>query len=271
MVSALEDISFLARSENRVRVLQAIAERTRARHELRENLAIARTTFGRVLNELESRGLIQATDGEYSTTPAADAILSKFNPLLETVEGIQALGEAIAWLPPPAHAIDFRHLRDATVTTSSVENPAEPFDRGLQLIRDADTYLGLTSTAIPSYVDALLEGHARGRLDFDGVIEASFLDTLRGDPERAAQWLRIADAGLTWVYDGRIPINLHIVDETVLIWLGERREDGLDIKGLLESTNPAVLSWAEALYADYRSAAEPLEASMVPDPPSSET
>lgn len=271
MDSALEDISFLARSENRVRVLRAIAERTRTRHELKEDLAIARTTFGRVINEFESRGLIRATEDGYTTTPAADAILSKFDPLLETVEGIQNLGEAIEWLPPPAHSLDFRHLRDATVTTSSVENPAEPFDRGLQLIRDADKYLGLTSTAIPSYVDALIDGHVRGGLNFDGVIEASFLDTLQGNPDRAAQWQKIADAELTWVYDGRIPINLHIVDEIVLVWLGERREDGLDIKGLLECEHPAVLSWAESLYDDYRSAAEPLEASMLPDPQSSET
>jgi predicted transcriptional regulator len=145
-----------------------------------------------------------------------------------------------------------------------VENPAEPFDRGLELIRDAEEYLGLNSAAIPSYVDALLDGHAQGRLEFEGVIEARFLDTLRDKPERTAQWLKLADAELTWVYDGRIPINLHIVDELLLIWLGERREVGLDIKGLLECEHPAVLSWAESLYADYRSAAEPLDASMLP-------
>lgn len=265
MDSPVECIAFLARSENRVRVLRTIAEDNRTRHELREELEVPRTTLGRVLNEVESRGLISSTGRAYTTTPAADAILAKFVPLIETIEGIQTLGEAIDWLPPPVHSLEFRHFRDADITTSKTENPAEPFDRGLKLIRAAEKYRGLTSTAIPRYVDVLRDGLDQGWLDAEGVIEASFLETLRNEPQRAAPWYDFAEAENTWIYHGRVPINMHIVDEMVLIWLGEDREEGLEVHGLLESENPSVLSWAESLYEEYRDEAELLQPTILPE------
>jgi len=259
MDSPLDEIAYLARSENRVRVLRTIAEETLTRQQLREDLSVSRTTLGRVVNEFEERDLVRLTERGYTTTQTADAILEKFVPLLETVEGIQNLDEAIEWLPPPTKSVDFRHFRDAEITTSTPENPAAPFDRGLELIGEADTYRGLTSTAIPSYVQVLHEGMVQNRLNVEGVIEASFLETLRNDPERAGPWYDFAEADAISVYDGSVPINMHLLDDVVLIWLGEHDEDDLEVYGLLESENPSVLSWAESLYEEYRTEADPLD------------
>jgi predicted transcriptional regulator len=265
MGEPLDAIAFLVRSENRVRVLRTIAAEPRTRQRLREDLSMSRTTLGRVLNEFEGRDWIRPTGDGYATTPAADAILAKLVPLLETMEGIHNLNEAIEWLPPPAHALDFRHFRDAVVTTATPDNPAAPFDRGLALIRDADAYRGLTSTAIPSYVQVLRQRLVRGELDVGGVIEASFLETLRTNPERADPWYDFADAEATWVYDGPVPINMHVLDDVALIWLGKHDENDLEVYGLLESENPSVLSWAESLYEEYRSEADPLDVAMLPE------
>lgn len=265
MNSPLDEIAYLARSENRVRVLRTIAQETLTRQELREDLSVSRTTLGRVVNEFEERDLIRLTERGYTTSHTADAILEKFVPLLETVEGIQNLDEAIEWLPSPTRSVDLRHFRDAEITTSTPENPAAPFDRGLELIGEADTYRGLTSTAIPSYVQVLHEGMVQNRLHVEGVIEASFLETLRNDPERAAPWYDFAEVEAKWVYEGSVPINMHLLEDTVLIWLGEHEEDDLEVYGLLESKNPSVLSWAESLYEEYRAEAEPLDPGVLPE------
>ena len=271
MDSPVDEVAFLARSENRVRVLRSLDEGTRTRRELREELAVSRTTLGRTLNEFEDRGLARRTAEGYATTPAADAILAKFVPLLETVEGIRNLGEALDWLPPPARELEVRDFRDADVTTATTDNPAAPFDRGLELIRGAEEYRGLTATAIPRYVEALVDGHRAGRLAVEGVIEARFVEGLGEDAERAARWRYFAERPLVRVHEGPVPINMHVVDGTVAIWLGERRadapndEDGMEIHGLLESDRPAVLSWAESLYEAYRAEAEPLELAAVTD------
>lgn len=264
MDSPLEGIAFLARSENRVAVLQAFATDDWTRQELRADLDVSRTTLARILNEFETRRLIARTGQGYTATPTAEAIHERFVPLLETMEGLATLGEAIEWLPEPARAIDVRHLRDAEITTTSNQNPSAPFDHGLASVRDADTYRGLTSTAIPQYVETVSERTAAGDLDGEGVIQASFLDVLADAPERVEPWYDIADR--LFLYDGQVPVNMHIVDETVLIWLGEFADGELEIHGLLESTNPAVLSWAEACYAEYRDAADPLDPARLPDP-----
>ena len=259
MGSPLDSIAFLARSENRARVLRTIAEGPQTRQQLREDLSMSRTTLGRVLKGFEERNLIRPTGQGYTTTPAADAILERFVPLLETVEGIQNLDEAIEWLPSPARSVDLRHFRDAEITTSTPENPAASFDRGLELIGEADTYRGLTSTAIPSYVQVLHEGMVQNRLHVEGVIKASFLETLRNDPERAGPWYDFAEADAIWVYEGSVPINMHLLEDSVLIWLGEHEEGDLEVYGLLESKNTSVLSWAESLYEEYRTEADPLD------------
>lgn len=127
---------------------------------------------------------------------------------------------------------------------------------------DADRYRGLTSTAIPSYVKALWEGIQEG-LDFEGVIEASFVETLRDDPQRMDPWYEFTDRKATWLYHGRVPINMHLVDDVALIWLGEHDGDDLEVYGLLESENPAVVEWAESFYEEYRIDSELLDAATL--------
>lgn len=259
MGSPLERIAFLARSENRIQILRTLADEEHTRQHLREELEISRTTLSRILNEFETRGLIDRTGQGYRLRSTAEEILSKFLPLLETMEGIQNLGKAIDWLPPPVRSLEYRHFRDADITTSTPDNPAEPFDRGLELIRTADEYRGLTSTAIPRYVKVLRDEEFQ---DAQGVIEASFFETLREDPERAAPWYDLVET--TWVYNGRVPIDMHIVDDTVLIWLGEVDGEEINIRGLLESENEAVMSWADSFYKDFRSESEPLDPEILP-------
>lgn len=266
MDSALEAIAFLARSGNRVQVLRSLAAEEQTRQELREELPVARTTLARVLNELEDRGWIARTGRGYGTTPEADALLEKFVPLVETAEGLQSLGDAVDWLPPAARSLDVRHFRDADITTSTAENPAGPFDRGVEVIRAADRLRVLCSTGVPRHVVVARDRLVQDRLDFEGVVESGFPETLRDDPERAGPWRDFAEANAMSVYEGRVPVNMYLVDEMVLLWLGELREDGVVIQGLLESENPAVLSWAESLYEEYRADADPLDPARLPEP-----
>lgn len=98
----------------------------------------------------------------------------------------------------------------------------------------------------------LLEG-AAGDVAFEQVFERAFVETLGADPERASRWESTSDR--VWVYDGIVPINVQIVDDTVLVRLGATRGE---VAGLLETRNPAALSWAEGVYGEYRRGAEPL-------------
>jgi predicted transcriptional regulator len=70
-----------------VAVLEAIAEDPRSRQQLRDKLSVSRTTLARILNEFEEREWIPRQGTEYTTTRTAEAILAKFDPLLQTSGG----------------------------------------------------------------------------------------------------------------------------------------------------------------------------------------
>lgn len=264
MASTLDDIQFLANSENRVRVLTALADGASTRRDVQEVADVARSTAARVLDDAESRGWVGSEGSHYHITPLGEAMLMEFRRHRETTAAIHHLGSAIDWLPEPAWELDFRDLREATVTTPTELNPTAHFDRGMDHLRNADSYRGLTQNSLPEYMRVLHGRIEADELDFEGVLEAGFVDAIRADPDRARTWRDLADR--TWLYDGRVPLNVHIVDGTVLLWLCGEDEAGDDVlaKGLLESTHSAVVGWAESIYEEYRSAAEPLEPAALP-------
>jgi predicted transcriptional regulator len=257
MESSLEAIQFLANSANRVAVLAALADGEASRRELEEEVGGSRSTVARILDEAGSRAWVDSEGSRYWLTPLGERMVTGFRSYQDSVEGLQQLGETINQFPPPLLSIDFRHLRDAEVIEPTPEDPAAPFTRAFEVFQEATRYRGLTHTAFPHFTRALREGLDQGRLeDHEGVIEKSFVETIRTDPERSALWRSFIDAGTSWVYDGTVPISFHVIDGQVLVWLGETREE---VAGILISENPAVVEWGESLVEEYRSESEPLD------------
>jgi predicted transcriptional regulator len=264
MEDALDDIQFLANSENRIRVLRSLADGTTSRRELQDETGVPRSSVARVLERAETRGWVDSTGSRYSLTRTGEVMIAEIRRTIAATRGIRHLGPAVEWLPDPVETLDFRHLRDARITTPTEANPTAAFDRGLELIRDASVYRGLTQNSLPEYMKVVTDLVGRGELDFEGVVEAAFLDVLREDPDRAEVWTPIVDR--MWVYDGEVPINMHILDETVAIWLCAPDRDGADVlvKGLLETDDASVFAWAESIYAEYVDGAVPLTTQAFP-------
>ncbi|MBX0298026.1 helix-turn-helix transcriptional regulator [Haloarcula nitratireducens] len=263
MGRTLDDIQFLANSDNRVQVLNTLTGGAASRRDLQDATGVPRSTTARILDDAESRGWVKSEGSRYWITPMGEAMVTEFRKYLAAMEGIRHLGPAIDWLPEPVWKLEFQYLREAKVTKPTGDNPTAHFDRAMDYFRGSDSYRGLTQNSLPEYMKTIHDRVVEGELNFEGVIEASFIEVLSNDPERAALWQDIADQML--VYNGHVPLNMHIVDGTVLIWLCDENQAGDDVlvKGLLESAHPNVISWAESLYEDYRSDAEPLKSAAV--------
>jgi predicted transcriptional regulator len=259
MERSLEAIQFLAGSANRVAVLSALSHGRATRRDLQEKVDGSRSTVARLLSEAEVRAWVDSEGSRYWLTPLGETMVEGFQSYVETVEGVQHLGEMVNHVPPPLRSIDFRELRDAEIIEPSASDPAAPFTRAYELFQRAVTFRGLQHTAFPHFVRLLRDGLADGRLeDSEAIIEAAFLETVRANPERRALWASFVDLerGRTLVYDGTVPVSFHIINERAVVWLGETREA---VAGLLVSENPAVLRWGESLYEEYRSKSEPLD------------
>jgi predicted transcriptional regulator len=259
----MDAIRFLSNSENSVRVFERLAEAPTTSKDLAERTGASRSTVLRILDRGDSRGWVGSEGSQYEITNLGRAMIEEFIRYRETVRGIQHIGEAVEGLPEPARSLDFRHLRDARVTFRTEDNPFARFDRGLSLIREADTCRWLSSAAPLEYVNVVVDCVEQRGLTVEGVIGADLAETLRDDPERAEPWRAVADR--VWVYDGHVPVSVEIVDETVLVWLTPKRDDRWDGAALLESDHPAVRSWAESLYDEYRREAARLDPAVLAD------
>lgn len=258
MEDTLEIVKFLASSPNRVRVLDALSPEPTTRSEIQSATDVSRSTALRTIDECESRGWVESEGSQYWITPLGEQTLAAFLSYLETADGVRHVGEAVDWMPEPVLSVDFRHFRDATIVTPTPAEPAAPFDHGLDIIQRSESFRVLASTALPRYVEAIEDRLAEGTIQFEGVTAASYYREERDDHGQLELSQALVDR--SWSFDGRVPINLHLADEAVLVWLGGVVDGDLEMYGLLESANPAVLSWAESLYAEYRADAEPLDA-----------
>lgn len=252
MESPLEAVQFLANSANRVQVLTTLVGRRATRRELQNEVGASRSTVARILEAGETRGWVASEGSRYWLTPFGETMVTDFSSYLETVAGLYHLGEMVDHLPPPLRTLDCRYFRDAVVVEPTSEDPAAPFTRAFELFQRATEHRGLTHTSFPHFARVLADRVEEGHADSEHVIEKAFVDALQPDSDRAEIWASMSE--WVWLYDGTVPISLHIIDGTVLVWLGATRDT---VAGLLETENDTVLSWAESLYAEYRSRSEP--------------
>lgn len=255
---ALDDVAYLSRSRNRVRILAALSNAAATRGELEAATGISRTTLDRAVSELVERNWIERTaDGQYSATAAGERIAAETTRVVGAFQAIRNLGDAVAWLPEAELTVGLHQFREATVRRPEPNAMNAPATFATALLREATEFACLVNTP-PSlaFEEAMMAGVAEGRLATNHVITEGELDVLREDPDRAARWRTYVEAGADlYCYDGSIPCNLIVIDETVLVLDRQpRAAEGI------ESSNPAVRAWATELIDDYRADAARLEA-----------
>lgn len=264
MDKALETLRFFTNSVHSLQIFEALSEGVSTSSTLAERTGASRSTVARILDKGQSRGWIDSEGSHYELTTEGLVMTTEVRGWLGTVEGIQHLGKAIDWLPEPAHSLDYRYFRDVDIMTGSPSNPTEPFDFVSQMIQSATQIHTLAWTGVPRLTELINEQAAAGELDCEAVMEADFFDTLTGRPEVVVHWQPPAERGEVWSFEGNVPISLHLIDETVVIWLDERQGDDLTVQGALITEDPTVRSWAESLYEDFRDDAGQVDAATLP-------
>lgn len=256
---ALDDIAYLAKSTNRLKLLKGLASGAYSRRDLDERTGIARSTIGRIINEFEARGWVERTsDGTYTATATGALVVTEFTPLVDTMDAIRGLGEAAAWIPVDELSIGIVHFDDAVIRRSEPNAPFGLVEHLADRIRDAASFRVLTFLAPPSPVgQAMHAGVIEGRLDAEHVLAGGLVGYLRDQQHQPPDWQRYIAAGArVYRYDGRIPCNLFIVDETVFL-MNDQPEGG---GAAIETENDRVLGGVAELFETYRDDATPIAA-----------
>jgi predicted transcriptional regulator len=257
---ALADIAYLGRSKNRVKILKAIVARPRSPRDIADATGTARSTLERILAELEERGWAERTsEGKYEGTAAGEFVVDEFIPLVDAMEALRNLGETVSWLPRDELSISISHFSDSIVRKP--DDPTEAIDYMTDVLQ-ATEKLRVISHLIPPEppAKAIHDGVAAGRMTVDYVITDDVIDYLSGHSERRDRWVQTIEAGADlWAWEGPIPCNLWIFDDTV--WMKRSRPGSIqDTYGVpIISDDDAVRSWAHDVIDRYRDAATPVD------------
>lgn len=255
MDSALGLLAFLARSENRVRTLSALACGSATRAELQAETGVPRATLSRALADFRDRELATRTGHEYAVTPLGALFAAELSSLLEAIEvgaDLQALGP---WLPLDELGIDVGALADADVTLPTTLEPLAPVRRAAAVVAESERVRGLCNNVLPAVLRSLKRAVEAGRIRVDVTVTADAFEAVAADPDGGTVLRDLLGSGRVdiAIHDGQIPVLALVADETVLFAVTD--EAGV-IRGLVESQNPAVRSWFDTTYEAFRQASD---------------
>lgn len=259
----LEAVAYLARSENRVVVLESLSEGPHSTRALRDRTEISKSTLSRILNEFEERSWARRTgSGEYVATARAEHLVGQFEPFLASMQAIRDVGDDLGVVPVDeltvgstrAVSVGLHHFADATVKHQ--RQVAQGVGRAelKDAYRDASVIRVLTDMAPSTDVGEVLQARAdEGDLSGVHVWSTDLYEHLLERAESPPRWADLIEAGTSlYHFDGDVPANVCVVDDTTFIWgaTGEMRHR------VLISRNATVNGWASALVDRYRERSE---------------
>jgi predicted transcriptional regulator len=262
----LENIAYLTRSRNRVKIFRALVSAPASPRELRERTGTSKTTCNRILNEFAERSWTWKTaGGNYEATPRAKHLAVQFRPFVESMATISALGDDVevlpidelAWGPDGELTLGTHHFSDATVKRKRPQQQGVGRAEIADAFRTTSTIHAVSDGSPPRVVGEVLQERAtRGELSGIEVFTTELFEHLRDHHDGPPNWADMIESGVeTYRYDGATPGNLTVTDESTFVW--DRTTEGTH--GVVISRNEAVRVWGIDVVERYRDRAERLE------------
>ncbi len=257
MDAALEEIEFLALSENRIEVLAAVSQEPLTRGELAAVTEASQPTLSRILGDFEERNWIEQTGSRYEATATGRLVASGITDLWETMETERKLRDVVAWLPTEEITFDLAHLHDAELTVPTRTKPNAPVQRSADLLGGGDEVRIVSHTFNEQGISAIHESTVEGTQTFEAVLSPSAIDAISADHDlrQKLRDLVVAERASIRVAAEEVPVSVSITDETVHLLL---RNDDNVLQAVLVSDDPTVHEWATDLYEQYWADATPL-------------
>ena len=260
----LDDVEFLASSENRVTVLEALTAEPYTRGELYELTGISQPTLGRILEDFENRRWITKLEKRYHLTRLGSLLADEFRGLLDTVETIQKLAGLEAILPLDEMDFDVRMFGDARITTPHPPDIFAHARRAETLAREASHARSLTANFYPDLLLKTRELVIEGGQTQEAIVSAAAFDAIVSQPGAAEIARELLESGKMTIYryDGEVPIGFALFDEITVIF---PYDEQMREYALIETENETIRSWVEAQMDDYQEQADLITPADLPE------
>ncbi|WP_247000805.1 helix-turn-helix transcriptional regulator [Halosolutus gelatinilyticus] len=258
MDRALEEIEFLARSANRIEVLNAVRDQPRTRRDLQERTGASQPTLGRILQDFADRNWVVRTADGYAATATGRLVAEGITDLRDIVETELELRGVVRWLPTETMTFDLRRLHSATITVPSQTRPSAPVQRVTELVRQADRVRVVSHAFNERTLEVVRERTVEAGGTFEGVFSASAIEPVAEDAvlRKRLRDLVAAENAEIRIADGDVPLAITVTDGVVALLV---RDDNGMLQASLETDDGQVRSWAEDLHERYWTEARPLE------------
>lgn len=253
MYTPLEDIRFLADSENRFTALEALAAGPRTRSELRSATEASKATISRLLGDFESRGWVGRDGNRYSLTPLGEYVASTFVELYDHMTTASSLRELLPWFPLGELDVEFdlEVLTGARITAATPDNPLAPVARVLEIERESSWTTTLADKFPEPCIEARHEAVVGGTQTFELVTTPAVIASAMTSPGADKfEDLVAADRSRVYVYDGDVGPG-GIYDGTAYLIVVDDRDVSV---GLVESDDPVLVDRLTETFDEYRDA-----------------
>lgn len=256
MHPGFELLAFIARSENRVTVLQALEDGPASRSALQDATGVPRATLSRILADFRSHELAVRNGHAFSITPLGQLLADELRSVFEALAVGSDLQSLAPWLSVSDLGIDVGALGDARVTLPTPVDPLTPVSRTAAVLASSDRVRGLCNNVIPDLLQTLGDAIDAG-IEIDAVVSAAAFEVVSAEPAMSRVVRDLVDSGhLDLAICGvEIPQLAIEADGTVLLLVTD--EEGA-IQGLVESEHPAVRSWFVDAFETYGGRATPV-------------
>ncbi|GAA0212483.1 helix-turn-helix transcriptional regulator [Halobaculum roseum] len=258
MERPLEEIEFLARSTNRVEVLQLLATEPHTRRALATATGASQATLGRILEDFTERSWVEQTGREYVATATGSLVADGIDELVRVLETEGKLRDVVAYLPAAELGFDLRRLHDATVTVPSRTRPSAPLQRVLEGMEGAETLRAFSHTLNEQSLATTHDRVTAGEQTFEAVLSPGAIEALAADDRLWATLRALVDHEDAAIRVSRdeMPVAVTIADGTVYLLV---RDDGGILRASIHTDDAAVHEWAEDTFAEYWAEANPLD------------
>lgn len=257
MTLPLDDVAFLANSENRVAVLEALAATPQTRQDLLDEFDGSRVTLARALRDFETRCWVERTGHGYRITPLGKWVCEEFTNLVEVIEVEHELRDVLAWFPADQLPFELECLREADIVRPTQNDPLAPVDALVEWWRTADHVSAVTYQMYRAGIKMLWEATVHGELTLDFILTPETVEYLVADPKlrvHLTEMLELETVDI-WVYDEPSASLIALVDGVVGIGINDDTDKP---QALIRCSDDAVRTWAEETLAAYREQADPV-------------
>lgn len=253
-MKGLEEVDFLARSANRLRVLEALTNEPMDLRDTKDALGIPRTTVQRNLGDLKEKGWVKEVREGYKATSLGEMILDAFLDLVEITESAEELSAFMKWVDC-AH-VDTSRLKAANVTTPKQSNPHAPLKRFTELLGNSSDVRVVTPSIFPSFIEVHQRMASADGVEVQAILTRDAFDVFERDYSKELRDIMDGSGNEILVYPENVPFTLAILDDSVGMLAYD--DDGMP-RALLESSSGDAQEWAREQYGGYLESSKRME------------